>query len=62
MTPGQAGIAAPVRDGAGLVVGSLGIAGPVERLCDGRGPRAALAAQVCDAARAVSRELGARAS
>jgi DNA-binding IclR family transcriptional regulator len=62
MTPGQAGIAAPIRDEAGLVVGSLGISGAVERLCDGRRPRAALAAQVCDAARAVSRELGARAS
>ena len=61
MTPGEAGIAAPVRDATGLVVGSLGISGPVERLCAGRRPRPALVAQVLDAARAVSRELGARA-
>ena len=60
MTIGEAGIAAPIRDEAGLVVGSLGLAGPLDRVCDGRGPRPALVTQVRDAARAVSRELGAR--
>ena len=60
MTHGEAGIAAPVRDEAGLVVGSLGLSGPVDRVCDGRRrPRADLVTQVRDAARAVSRELGA---
>ncbi len=61
MTLGEAGVAAPVRDATGLVVASLGVSGPVERLCDGRRPRPALVTQVRDAARAVSRELGARA-
>ncbi|RJK92626.1 IclR family transcriptional regulator [Vallicoccus soli] len=61
MTTGQAGIAAPIRDAGGLVVGSIGLTGPVERVCDGRRrPRTALVTQVRDAARAVSRELGAR--
>ncbi len=62
-TSGEAGIAAPIRDEAGVVVGSLGLSGPVERVCDwSRRPRAALVALVRDAARAVSRELGAHAS
>ena len=61
MTVGEAGIAAPIRDEAGLVVGSLGLSGPVDRVCDRRRrPRAELVTQVRDAARAVSRELGAR--
>ncbi len=60
MTMGQAGIAAPIRAQGGLVVGSIGVTGAVERLCDMRGnPRSALVGQVCDAARAVSRDLGA---
>ena len=59
---GVAGIAAPIRDEAGVVVGSLGLSGPVDRVCDGsRRPRPALVTQVRDAARAVSRELGAHA-
>ena len=42
---GTAGIAAPMRDHGGLVVGAIGITGPVERLCDGsRAPRPALVA------------------
>lgn len=56
---GEAGIAAPIRDEAGVVVASLGLSGPIDRVCDGRRPRATLVAQVRDAARAVSRELGA---
>jgi DNA-binding IclR family transcriptional regulator len=58
---GEAGIAAPIRDEAGVVVGSLGLSGPVDRVCEGRRPRPALVGQVRDAARAVSRELGAHA-
>jgi hypothetical protein len=37
----------------------MGITGPIERLCDGRRPRAEFLDYVMDAARAVSRELGA---
>ncbi len=62
MTMGEAAIAAPLRDEAGLVVGSLGLSGPVDRVCDRHHrPRPALVNQVRDAARAVSRELGAHA-
>ena len=61
LSAGLAGIAAPIRDQAGVVVGSIGVSGPVERLYDGRRQaRPALVAQVQDAARAVSRELGSR--
>jgi len=56
---GVAGIAAPIRGQGGLVVGSIGITGAVDRVCDAAGkPRAGLIGQVQDAARAVSRELG----
>lgn len=61
MTVGVAGVAAAIRGHGGLVVGSIGIAGAVDRLCDAGGtPRAGLVGQVQDAARAVSRELGHR--
>ncbi|WP_158892963.1 IclR family transcriptional regulator [Amycolatopsis anabasis] len=60
MTPGEAGIAAPIRGYGGLVVGAIGISGAVERICDSEGnPGTKLVAQVRDAARAVSRDLGA---
>ena len=60
MTPGEAGIAAPIRGYGGLVVGAIGLSGPVDRTCDGSGnPRPALVTYVRDAARAVSRDLGA---
>jgi DNA-binding IclR family transcriptional regulator len=55
---GMAGIAAPIRGSGGLVVGSIGLSGPVERLCLTSGaPRPALAAAVTDAAAAIAREL-----
>lgn len=58
---GEAGIAAPIRDRGGLVVGAIGVSGPVDRLCTAaHEPRVALVTHVRDAARAVSRELGAR--
>lgn len=61
MTVGEAGAAAPIRDHGGLVVGAVGISGPVESLCDGqRRVRPVLVGHVRDAARAISRELGAR--
>lgn len=61
MTVGEAGIAAPIRGYGGLVVGAIGISGPVERVCDAHGrPHTSLVAYVRDAARAVSRDLGGR--
>jgi DNA-binding IclR family transcriptional regulator len=55
---GRAGLAAPVRTCGGLVVGAIGISGPIERLCDTRGrPRPALIEHVRDTAAAISRDL-----
>jgi DNA-binding IclR family transcriptional regulator len=56
---GFASIAAPIDDRRRVTVGAMGIAGPIERLCDDRRPRAEFVDYVMDAARAVSRELGA---
>lgn len=57
--PEMAGIAAPVRDRGGYVVASVGIDGPVMRICDGRlAPRAELVEQVVSVARAISLVLG----
>ncbi len=61
MIVGVAGVAAPIRGQGGLVVGAIGITGATERLCDRRSaPKPDLVSQVRDAARAVSRELGAQ--
>jgi DNA-binding IclR family transcriptional regulator len=55
---GEGGIAAPIFDRSGEAVGAIGVAGPRERvLRGGRDP--ALAAHVIEAARGVSRDLGA---
>ncbi|MEU3416247.1 MULTISPECIES: IclR family transcriptional regulator [unclassified Streptomyces] len=60
MSMGEAGIAAPIRGHGGLVVGAIGLSGPVERVCDGRcRPRPALIGLIREAARAISRDLGA---
>jgi DNA-binding IclR family transcriptional regulator len=60
MTIGEAGVAAPIRGYGGLVVGAIGVSGPVERICDSKGrPRPPIVVYVRDAARAVSRDLGA---
>ena len=37
MSMGEAGIAAPIRGHGGLVVGAIGVSGPVERICDSKG-------------------------
>ncbi|MEU8819740.1 IclR family transcriptional regulator [Actinoplanes sp. NPDC048796] len=59
--PGRAGIAAPTRGIGGLVVGAIGIYGPVERVCDSRlRPRAALVEQVRATAESISRDLSGR--
>lgn len=55
---GQAAIAAPLRAVGGLVVGAVGIAGPVETLCDTRRrARPALVEHVSASARSISRDL-----
>jgi DNA-binding IclR family transcriptional regulator len=60
LTLGQAAIAAPIRGYGGLVVGAIGVSGLVERICDRRyRPHQHLVGYVRDAARAVSRDLGA---
>jgi DNA-binding IclR family transcriptional regulator len=60
MSMGEAGIAAPIRGHGGLVVGAIGLSGPVERICDGQGrPRPPLITLIREAARAISRDLGA---
>ena len=59
LTPAQVSIAAPIMDRSGLTVGAMGIFGPPERLLAARQPRGELVAYVREAARAVSRELGA---
>jgi len=60
LTPGEAAVAAPIRGHGGLVVGAIGIFGHVERICDSHyEPRPRLVTYVRDAARAVSRDLGA---
>ena len=56
---GEAGIAAPLFDHRGAVAGAIGLAGPVEHLLSA-GPAADLVAAVKEAARGLSRELGAR--
>jgi DNA-binding IclR family transcriptional regulator len=56
---GEASIASPVFDRAGAAAGAIGIVGPVERLYARRQPRPALIGNVREAARAISRELGA---
>jgi DNA-binding IclR family transcriptional regulator len=48
---GVASVSAPVRDGAGVVVGAVSVSGPVERL--GRRPGNRLAAPVLEAAAAL---------
>jgi DNA-binding IclR family transcriptional regulator len=60
MSMGEAGLAAPIRGHGGLVVGAIGLSGPVERICDSQGqPRANLLTLLREAARAISRDLGA---
>ena len=57
--PGVASIAAPIEDRRGLIAGAISVSGPVERLCEDSLPRPDLVGYVMEAARTVSRELGA---
>jgi DNA-binding IclR family transcriptional regulator len=56
---GEASVAAPIFDHAGHAVGAIGVVGDTDRLMP-RGPAKGITAAVADAARGVSRELGAR--
>jgi DNA-binding IclR family transcriptional regulator len=55
---GESSIAAPIFDHSGQAVGAVGVVGDTERIMP-RGPAKGLAAAVGEAARGVSRELGA---
>jgi DNA-binding IclR family transcriptional regulator len=56
---GETGIAAPIFGRTGAVVGGIGIAGPSERL-SGKSREANVATAVGEAARSISRDLGAQ--
>jgi DNA-binding IclR family transcriptional regulator len=56
---GEVGIAAPIFDRNGAVIGGIGVAGPAERL-NGRAQENKVATAVGEAARAISRDLGAQ--
>lgn len=60
LVDGEAAIAAPIRDDRNVTVGAIGIRGAVERLCqDEITMKTEMVSFVRDAARAVSRDLGA---
>ncbi len=59
LVDGEAAYAAPINDRRGLTVGAIGISGPVERLTDNGHTHTELISYVREAARAVSRDLGA---
>ncbi|MFD6950815.1 IclR family transcriptional regulator [Nocardiopsis sp. TSRI0078] len=60
LVDGEVSVAAPIRDRRGTTVGAIGIRGAVERLReDGGKPDMEQVSYVRDAARAISRELGA---
>jgi DNA-binding IclR family transcriptional regulator len=59
LVDGVVSYAAAIKDRRGLAVGAIGISGPVERLCRDGEPRTDLVSYVREAARAVSRDLGA---
>jgi DNA-binding IclR family transcriptional regulator len=59
LVDGEASLAASIQDRRGITVGAIGISGPIERLCDGSRPRSELISYVREAARSVSRDLGA---
>jgi DNA-binding IclR family transcriptional regulator len=59
LVEGEVSLAAPINDRRGVTVGAIGISGPIERLCDNGEPRTDLVSYVREAARAVSRDLGA---
>jgi DNA-binding IclR family transcriptional regulator len=56
---GESSLAAPIADHSGHAVGAIGVVGETRRILP-RGPAKGLPEAVADAARSVSRELGAR--
>lgn len=56
---GDASLAAPIKDRHEATVGAIAITGAVDRLCLSGEPRSELVAHVREAARAISRDLGA---
>ena len=59
LVSGEASLAAPIDDRRDLTVGAIAISGPVERLCHAGAPRSEMVSHVREAARAISRDLGA---
>jgi DNA-binding IclR family transcriptional regulator len=59
LVDGEGSLAAPITDRREETVGTISISGPLERLCDAEAPRSDLVQYVREAARSVSRELGA---
>ncbi len=59
LVEGEASLAAPIQDRRGVIVGAIGISGPIERLANSKGARSDLISYVRESARAVSRDLGA---
>ena len=59
LVAGEVSLAAPIHDRRGVTVGAIGISGPIERLSDNGTPRMELVSFVREAARSVSRDLGA---
>jgi DNA-binding IclR family transcriptional regulator len=59
LVEGEVSLAAPIADRRGAIVGAIGISGPVERLCSAGEPRSELVSYVREAARSISRDLGA---
>lgn len=55
---GESSVAAPIFDDAGHAVGAIGVVGDTERILP-RGPAKGITAAVLEAARGISRELGA---
>jgi DNA-binding IclR family transcriptional regulator len=55
---GESSLAAPIFDSAGAIAGAIGVAGDTERIMP-RGPAKGMTAAVIEAARGISRELGA---
>jgi DNA-binding IclR family transcriptional regulator len=56
---GEASLAAPIKDRRESTVGAIAITGSADRLCLGGEPRTELVAHVREAARVISRDLGA---
>jgi len=59
LVDGEVSYAAAIKDRRDLAVGAIGISGPVERLCRNGETHSELVSYVREAARAVSRDLGA---